>query len=93
MCLWGLDNGAAMFTWKRVPPLPLLSVPSSKYGARGHANIYVDGTLNMTTPGGNLNFDNGTGADNHYWHIGLDGMINLSNTTTITKNAKHGMWR
>ena len=35
------------------------------------ANIYVDGTLNMTTPGGNLNFDNGTGADNHYWHIGL----------------------
>ena len=54
----------------------------------GHANIYVDGTLNMTTPGGNLNFDNGTGADNHYWHIGLDGMINLSNTTTITKNAK-----
>lgn len=54
----------------------------------GHANIYVDGTLNMTTPGGNLNFDNGPGADNHYWHIGLDGMINLSNTTTITKNAK-----
>ena len=62
--------------------------PAQKYGARGHANIYVDGTLNMTTPGGNLNFDNGTGADNHYWHIGLDGMINLSNTTTITKNAK-----
>lgn len=42
----------------------------------------------MTTPGGNLNFDNGTGSGNHYWHIGLDGMVNLSNTTTITKNAK-----
>jgi outer membrane autotransporter barrel domain protein len=56
--------------------------------AEGHANIYVDGILNMTTPGGNLNFDNGTGSGNHYWHIGLDGMVNLSNTTTITKNAK-----
>lgn len=56
--------------------------------AEGHANIYVDGALNMTTPGGNLNFDHGSGAGNHYWHIGLDGMVNLSNTTTITKNSK-----
>lgn len=56
--------------------------------AEGHANIYVDGTLNLTTPGGNLNFDNGTGSGSHYWHIGLDGMINLSNTTTVTKNDR-----
>ena len=56
--------------------------------AEGHANIYVDGTLNLTTPGGNLNFDNGTGAGSHYWHIGIDGMINLSNTTTVTKNDR-----
>ena len=47
-----------------------------------------DGTLNLTTPGGNLNFDNGTGSGSHYWHIGLDGMINLSNTTTVTKNDR-----
>ena len=54
----------------------------------GHANIFVDGTLNLTTPSGNLNFDNGTGAGSHYWHIGLNGMINLANTTTVTKNDR-----
>lgn len=56
--------------------------------AEGHANIFVDGTLNLSTPGGNLNFDNGTGAGSHYWHIGLNGMINLANTTTVTKNDR-----
>lgn len=56
--------------------------------AEGHANIFVDGTLNLSTPNGNLNFDNGTGAGSHYWHIGLNGMINLANTTTITKNDR-----
>ena len=56
--------------------------------AEGVANIFVDGTLNLTTPGGNLNFDNGTGAGSHYWHIGLNGTINLANTTTVTKNDR-----
>ncbi|WP_354830782.1 autotransporter-associated beta strand repeat-containing protein [Akkermansia muciniphila] len=56
--------------------------------AEGHASIFVDGTLNLSTPGGNLNFDNGTGAGSHYWHIGLNGMINLANTTTVTKNDR-----
>ena len=56
--------------------------------AEGHANVYVDGTLNLTTPSGNLNLDNGPGAGNHYWHIGLNGLVNLANTSTVTKNGK-----
>lgn len=56
--------------------------------AEGHANVFTNGTLNLSTPGGNLNFDNGAGAGNHYWHIGLNGVINLANTTAVTKNAK-----
>ena len=30
----------------------------------------------------------GRRSGSHYWHIGLDGMINLSNTTTVTKNDR-----
>lgn len=56
--------------------------------AEGHANVYVDGTLNLTTPSGNLNFGNGPGAGNHYWHIGLNGLVNLANTSTVTKKGK-----
>ncbi|KAA3197621.1 hypothetical protein F1984_12605, partial [Akkermansia sp. BIOML-A46] len=56
--------------------------------AEGHANVYVEGTLNLTTPSGNLNLDNGPGAGNHYWHIGLNGLVNLANTSTVTKNGK-----
>lgn len=44
--------------------------------------------MNLTTPSGNLNLDNGPGAGNHYWHIGLNGLVNLANTSTVTKNGK-----
>ena len=51
--------------------------------AEGHANIYVDGALNMTTPGGNLNFDHGSGAGNHYWQT----------PPPLPRTPKPGMWR
>ncbi len=53
-----------------------------------HANVYVDGILNLSTPAGNLNFDQGDRAGNQFWHIGATGTIHLDNTTTVTKNGK-----
>ena len=52
-----------------------------------HANVYVDGVLNLTTPGNSLHFDNGATATDHNWHIGTTGMINTS-TTSVNKEGK-----
>jgi len=49
------------------------------------ANVWVDGELNLRGFG---SFDNGSGATNHYWHIGKDGYVNLVGTTAIAKNEK-----
>ena len=49
------------------------------------ANVWVDGELNLRGFG---SFDNGSGATNHYWHIGKDGYVNLVGTTAIAKNGK-----
>ncbi len=48
------------------------------------ANVYVEGTLNLNKTG-SLGFD---GSNSHYWHIGVDGMINMTGITQINKNNK-----
>ncbi len=50
------------------------------------ANIYIDGTLNLTGSN-NLNFNDGNDYQN--WHIGEEGIINITNSNgNVTKGSK-----
>jgi len=56
-------------------------------GATDRSNIWVDGSFTLT---GLKGFGGAADAANHYWHIGTNGKITLSDITTASGISKNG---